>query len=450
MRRRIPAIPGHLTRRVLAVLAASASAAALLAAAPPGPVFADHVDTNSRPGHTWQVGTSSHTTWKNGYHTNNWVCRPGQGARWCQNSLIAPDDGQGLFDTTANGRASAGHTGKSSCPLNRPPVDNDAGCGHGNRGGWEFTGHSSMPNPGTPDIYLCNFPDDTDHPNHGSYVDDLHTECSGWVALPECPTGHRHGSGECVPDHEPEPACPTDNTAPVTLSWTEHDSAGNDTTKQKTCPVPDCPAGQHRHGSGDCEPNHQDRVCDEPVTVAVTLTWTGHDADGNDVTKTLDCEPPVCEAGQILQNGVCVDCPAGQSPNADGSACEPDPVPPAPVCGSGEHNHLAAVPGGHQGCRTAHAAPSCTWNSAGTWSPGHGGSAEGGHTTTTGMRVCVSARQFCIDNGADNALQETVGRQNPLYWTDGRGRLPDGYHRDRIPYGRNLTHPQFLPRLTLG
>ena len=380
-------------------MAASASAAALLAAAPPGPVFADHVDTNSRPGHTWQVGTSSHTTWKNGYHTNNWECRPGQGARWCQNSLIAPDDGQGLFDTTANGRASAGHTGKSSCPLNRPPVDDDAGCGHGDRGGWEFTGHSSLPNPGTPDIYLCNFPDDTDHPNHGSYVDDLHTECSGWVALPECPTGqHRHGSGVCEPNHDPEPDCPTDNTAPVTLSWTEHDSAGNDVRKQKTCPVPDtdCDPGQHRHGSGVCEPNHDPEPdCPTDNTAPVTLSWTEHDSAGNDVRKQKTCpvpEPPVVEDN----------------------------------CGSGEHRHAPAVPGGHQGCRAAHTAPSCTWNSAGTWTPGHGGSAEGGHTTTTGMRVCVSVRHFCIDSG-DNVLLETVDRQSGTGAPDDRGLLPAGY-----------------------
>ena len=120
------------------------------------------------------------------------------------------------------------------------------------------------------------------------------------------------------------------------------------------------------------------------------------------------------------------------------------------MCGSGQHNHAPAVPGGHQGCRTAHAAPSCTWNSAGTWSPGHGGQATDGHTTTTGMRVCVSVRQFCVDSGADNALAVTVYRQSQYEGDGRRGRLPDSYHRDRIPYGRNLSHPQFKPRLTLG
>ena len=127
--------------------------------------------------------------------------------------------------------------------------------------------------------------------------------------------------------------------------------------------------------------------------------------------------------------------------------CDPPPV--KDKCGSGEHRHAPAVPGGHQGCRTTHAAPVCTWNSAGTWSPGHGGPATDEHTTTIGMRVCVSARQFCIDNGAENVLEETVDRQYRYSW-DGRGLLDDGYHRNRIPYGRNLTHPQFKPRLTLG
>ena len=225
MRRRILR---RLTRRVLAVLAASASAAALLAAAPPGPVFADHVDTDSRPGYTWTVGTSSHTTWKNGYHTNNWVCRPNQPQGSCQDSRIAPDAGQGLLDITQGAIAWDGQTGKSSCPLNRPPVDDDAGCGHTNNGNWVYTGHSSLPNPGTPDIYRCNLPGHPDnHPNHGSYVDDLHTECSMWVALPECSDGqHRHGSDDCHADHTP-PDCIAGLASDQTQEWTPTPNHGH-------------------------------------------------------------------------------------------------------------------------------------------------------------------------------------------------------------------------------
>ena len=273
MRRRIPAIPGHLTRRVLAVLAASASAAALLAAAPPGPVLADHVDTSSRPGYIWTVGTSSHTTWKEGTHTNNWECVLAPGARWCQDGKIAPDPGQGLSSTRAGGKAYAGDTGKSSCPLIRPPVDDDAGCGHTNRGGWEYTGHSSMRKDGTPDIYRCNLPG---HPtNHGSYVDDLHTECSMWVALPECSDGqHRHGSGACEADHEPDLVCPAVVTVAVTLTWEGHDSDGNDVTKTLDCPVTECQTGQHKHGTDSCHADHTPPPCIDNLPADQTGSWT--------------------------------------------------------------------------------------------------------------------------------------------------------------------------------
>lgn len=91
------------------------------------------------------------------------------------------------------------------------------------------------------------------------------------------------------------------------------------------------------------------------------------------------------------------------------------------------------------------------WNSAGSWSPGHGGAAADGHATTTGVRVCVSIRSFCADVDSSGVMADTVDRQTSDYF-DGRGRglLPVGYHRDRIPHSSNLRRTQFLPRLTLG
>ena len=485
-------------RRGGLIASAVVALAAVLQTVPPPPeLSADHGDSN--PGYEWVSAADQVVTTDNYWHNNHWICY-NQAAINRVTGVVT----HGCTSSIGTDSATTGNNPTTTTICHARGTDrgdaNSNGCnnGHDPSGGWTFNGHWTRRGKiAGSTLHHC--------PVTGKNVTDP-SHCGTWVEL--CPAGsdpaveHRHetGTGHRGCETHTPPVCIDNLPADQTRTWAPgHGHAGQ---QINGCGLDLCPAGQHRHGSGDCEPDHQDRVCEDPVTVPVTLTWTGHDADGNDVTKTLDCEPPVCEAGQILQNGVCVDCPAGQSPNADGSACEPDQCPPGQhrhtsdphtdcrpahtlaciaglssdqtrqwtpdhpghaavqvpgcdpvtvtICGSGQHYHAAVVPGGHQGCRTAHTAPSCTWNSAGTWSPGHGGQASDGHTTTTGMRVCVSVRQFCVDNGADNALEETVGRQNPLYWTDGRGLLGDAYHRDRIPYGRNLAHPQFKPRLTLG
>lgn len=78
-----------------------------------------------------------------------------------------------------------------------------------------------------------------------------------------------------------------------------------------------------------------------------------------------------------------------------------------------------------------------------------GYAAAAGHETRTGMRVCVSTRHFCINNGVENALLESADRQCDVGSPDDRGLLPAEYHRDRIPYGGDLTHAQFKQALVV-
>ena len=203
--------------------------------------------------------------------------------------------------------------------------------------------------------------------------------------------------------------------APNTVTASARPGGHHTARQMPGCDEPvQCPTGQHKHGTDQCHADHTPPPCIDNLPADQTGSWTPTPNHGHASVTLPGCDPVT------VTN-----------------------------CGSGQHYHAPAVPGGHQGCRTAHTAPSCTWNTAGTWTPGHGGPAADGHTTTTGMRVCVSVRHFCIDSGS-NILAETVDRQTGVGAPDDRGLLPAGYHRDRIPHSTNLQHTQFLPRLTLG
>lgn len=378
-------------------------AAALQTIPPPPELSADHEDDSPGAGYEWVVASADQVVTTNAYwHWNTWKC---ENPTHSQQTLIGivwycegDEPGRGVSGKTVHptpcqARGTTWQSAESSgCPRT-----------HTLGGDWTFKSHRTDPTPipgqSTHHCQITN--SEVSDPSH----------CGTWV-LPDCdPDQHRHGTGVCEADHDPEPDCPADNTAPVTLSWTEHDSAGNDTTRQKTCPVPECDPGEHKHGTGECEADHTPPPCIDNLPADQTGSWTP-DHDGHASVTLNGCDPVTS-------------------------------------CGSGQHNHAPAVPGGHRGCRTAHTAPSCTWNTAGTWSPGHGGQATDGHATTTGMRVCVSVRHFCIDSGG-NILLETVDRQTGVGAPDYRGLLPAGYHRDRIPHSTNLNHTQLLPRLTLG
>lgn len=403
------------------IAAAAGVAVAVLAAvlqpipAPPD-LSAEHPDT--KPGHTWQPAAESQVDTTDAFwHTNTWRCDnptttvsvPGGSRLVCQG--IGPGTGakgRTVVAPPCQARGADWRKAESSgCPRS-----------HQLGGDWTFIGHTTDPTPipGMTEHYCQVTGSNVPGPEH----------CGTWAEA--CPAGsdpavqHRH-TGEapagasgwhlgCVPSHE---LCRAGAANTVTASARP---GGHHAARQMPgCdePVP-CPTGQHRHATSaqdrhtGCQ-SHAPPPCIAGVSSEETRPWTPDPSHGHAAVQVPGCVQPAL-----------ADCPSGQ------------------------HSHAAAVPGGHQGCRAAHAAPSCTWNSAGAWSPGHGGAATDGHTTTTGMRVCVSVRHFCVDTGADNALNETVDRQTGAASPDDQGLLPDGYHRDRIPYGGNLGHGQF----TLG
>lgn len=231
----------------------------------------------------------------------------------------------------------------------------------------------------------------------------------GWSL---CPAGsdpaveHRHtGSAPsgssgwhlgCVPSHD---LCRTG--APNTITASARPGGHHTARQMPGCddpvPTPVCGSGEHNHATDphtDCQPAHTP-ACIQGLSSDQTRQWTPTPNHGHAPVTVHGCDPP----------------------------------PVLDSCGSGEHRHAPAVPGGHQGCRAAHAAPSCTWNSAGTWSPGHGGQASDGHQTTTGMRVCVSVRQFCVDSG-DNVL---LGDRRPAATRRRSARRPRAAPRGISP-----------------
>ena len=67
----------------------------------------------------------------------------------------------------------------------------------------------------------------------------------------------------------------------------------------ETCVTPSCPdvdgQPQHRHGTGACEADHPPRVgpdCEAGLTAEVTVTWTYHDSSGNNAQGSKVCGPP--------------------------------------------------------------------------------------------------------------------------------------------------------------
>ena len=406
-------------RRSLCLLLAAASVASVLQAAPAPPAFATSHDAASNPGHYRVAGEVS---WEKYIHYNKWKCHA---------PYIA------LGDSIFRGKCK-GFTHPSS-GLSLPEGITDdieyttcevetsiAGCGHNNAlNGWRWDrttpgvndGHHTA-NTGKPGSRRCTVNGAT-----FSIADDA-TTCGVWV---ECTDGILTGSDPptgCDP-------CP-EGHAPNTAG---------------TACEPRCAEPLHKHAEtggtyhGNCQEAHAPPSCVQGLSRDFTGgRWgPGHEgstADGHVVTPGLHgCGPP---------------CTASETLNAEGQCVAVVTPPPVPVrlepCDAGEHRHAAAA-GGHTGCRAAHAAPSCTWSASLTWSPGHGGPAADGHSTTAGMTRCRSARVWCADDGS-NAFAQTVSRQRGVDAPEGRGVLADGFHRDRIPYGDNLYHDQFKPSLT--
>lgn len=398
----------HLIATALAVLAA-----VLQPAPSPPDLFADHDKSNPGIGYEWRSAEASVITTDDYWHDNYWICHKKATTRivWLHGGRQQSQRVEGC--TGAIGRASAtdDHQPETSRACHARGTDQgDAqtnGCnnGHAPSGGWTFLRHSTRGKvAGTTQHHCPVLNKNVTAPSH----------CGTWVEL--CPAGsdpaveHRHtGSAPasttgwhlaCSPAHE---LCRpgASNTVTVSAKPGGHHTARQMPGCDEPAPAPvECATGQHKHGTDPCHADHTPQ-CIPGLSSDQTQNWTPTPNHGHDPVRVPGCDPP----------------------------------PVLDSCSDDQHRHAAAVPGGHGSCRAAHAAPNCTWNTAGTWSPGHGGAASDGHTTTTGMRVCVSVRAFCVDQGAYNALAETADRQRRNGISpDDRGLFGDGYDRDRIPY----------------
>lgn len=389
-------------RRGLCMLTAAAALAAALHPAAPRPALALH-DTAPK-GEYWTAGAYAPTQWK---HTNQWECvgkektKPGTGEKYnvqCERRTLG-DSGQ-VLEAAEHGTV---HT--VFCIV----YEENGGCGHSgivdpnwawrwkSTPGGPLNGHS-VANAEVSNSYVCTV--------GGATISGVTSQahCGTWT---ECRDGTLTGG---VPPTGCAP-CP-DGQIP-NADW----SACEDPPGEEE-PEPCAADGsEHRHDGGECGPDHSPPGCLDAVAEGETGQYPDHVG------------------------------PAADGHRAAVPGC-PDYVPTV-ACAAGEHRHAAAA-GGHTGCRAAHSAPSCTWSSTLTWSPGHGGAAGDGHSTTTGMRRCTSARTFCASAGP-GALSETVSRQRPgAGFPDNLGLLGPGYHRDRVPYGGNMSHAQFTPSLTVA
>ena len=216
------------------------------------------------PGKVWVSASvvSSATTWQ-WTHTNLWRCDARLG---CDNSAnIGPSAGD-VYGATAS----------TICdPLPRAATAGDAyraGCGGHKPGssGWTFTGH--------------------DNANTGQRVDGSAEYSCPVITEPVSDPAHCGDWEECTGNEVPNEA----KTACTPCGANERPS-----TDGETCEIQDCPdtadgQSQHRHGTGACQADHPPRNgpdCDPSLTSDVTITWTYHDASGNDQTGSKICGP---------------------------------------------------------------------------------------------------------------------------------------------------------------
>ena len=307
------------------------------------------------PGQVWVAATAGPATWQ-WEHVNLWRCDE----TTCSSDLA--------------GSGASGDFNTSDCQNRAATAAAAGGCGgHSAGGGWSFRGHvmcysaqgdavPSSPRGSTnwpaacagrtrvtgskvdgSALYACTAT--------GAPVSDP-ADCGAWsscssTTVPNaartlcvpCPSGqepdpgdrdscrvrclggqqHRHGSGECEDNHRygaAGPPCPTGNTQPVTLTWTYHNAAKENATGTKTCGVPRCPDGQHRHGAtGACGDDHphgpRGPVCATGLTVDTTVQWVYHNTAGADTDGEKICPRAGSGGGGGAPQGV--DCAATQN-----------------------------------------------------------------------------------------------------------------------------------------
>ena len=237
-------------------------------------------------GEVWVAASvdSTATTWE-WEHVNLWNCA----ALICDNTA-----GVG---TEAGGR----RNDKTTIPSCRPRTGTErAAYSEGCRGhdagdsGWDFVGH-----------VMCLIGDVMVHHNETGW--ETRCAASGAVkrtgaqvadsALYSCPgvgavsdPAHCGEWSECTGNEVPNEA----KTACTPCGANERPS-----TDGETCEIQDCPdtadgQSQHRHGTGACEADHPARNgpdCDPSLTSDVTVTWTYHDASGDNATGSKVCGP---------------------------------------------------------------------------------------------------------------------------------------------------------------
>lgn len=271
-----------MNRRAWALIAAAAAVLAAAVGPPANETPAEAASHSQRPnGAVWVPDsvTAGASTWE-WEHVNLWECT----ARICTPSTVVAEVGAGKF----------GDKKTSDCQNRGADAAAAGGCGgHSAGGGWAFRGHvmcyaggdtpahavPSSPRTGTAMPPGCSgqtrvtgsqIAGSAQHscPGVGTVSDTAH--CGAWTA---CGSGNVPNAAKtsCEP-------CP---------------AGQRPTNDRESCETPTCPTGQHRHGAGACEADHAHGStgppCPSGLTADRTVTWTYHDASGNNAAGSKIC-----------------------------------------------------------------------------------------------------------------------------------------------------------------
>ena len=269
-----------------AVCAFGVAAALVSAVGPPAresPAEAAHED--DRPGEVWVSASvvTSETTWQ-WEHVNLWTCWPGP---LC-------NDSAGIGSGTAGVNASE----TTDC---QPRAANEGaaerrGCEGHNAGGsgWAFVGHVMCVVGGVrvhhnQTGWEARCAADGAEKQTGKQVDGTAVYSCPVVGAVSAPA-HCGDWSECTGNTVPN----STKTACSPCGANERPSADGETCEIQDCPDTADGQSQHRHGAGACEPDHPPRNgpdCETGLTSDVTVTWTYHDASGNNATGSKICGP---------------------------------------------------------------------------------------------------------------------------------------------------------------
>ncbi len=135
-----------------------------------------------------------------------------------------------------------------------------------------------------------------------TYHDASGNDAEGTLYGPASHSHHSFGNHCASVNHAtPEPACPTDNTEDVTVTWT----ASNGSPQSKTCPAQTVGCTQHAHHSFGDHCDDLDHATSKPpcpshTAADVAITWTA--SDGSPQSEICPGHThsavPLCVAGQ--------------------------------------------------------------------------------------------------------------------------------------------------------